>query len=1062
MAYFITKPNFPTYKKQGTYPSGSLAELGLNSDNLEKTSLGSWEDLSLSNNRFLLGGIDTYNVNPESVIKDNPENFQKENLFGFVYINNPLDEGVRITQSEIQNKLKLLNYDKKTNLDNYKKSSFPVKIDFGIDFLPTETLLVANYNQQRLLSGDIGNAGDIKLEDTEPLSTDIKNQENEELSNGNLEFFPNNTLPDNEVYRVWLDDWSVGYLNKKNPGDPVPIEIEPIVLNKNTPFKIKWNIFGKPESWGNLGSRRYSIPNGAYRIEFDPPLDKENYPIKILDRVKLFSYWDHEYNVTDIIGTLDTIESISLDVLYANDIDADALAIANTTLGFIAGKDWLPANAAQNKVAYLPSPFQLRGNAGQNQEQFESIGSNLADAYTWGNQYDKVEDRAASQYGGIPVLRSEDMPDDYEIIIRRPKSTEAENGVGFTKLEFENGDIKTTDGDDELSLFAKEIPHSPRQLSVDIPPALEEKSYPYSDGGAVNANELIGFRGGDDNGYWENGLAKADGNRVYNSTMRTRHGYFANDTNNPPSDVNNSGNGKEQSGLLTDDNTIKFFLLGSQATLDDSTTSDRKGYPTVIWSKDSEFVLYPNINTNDELELEPDKYYRLSFIIRIKRKFIGSYTNSSYKIKLGVGILDTSQDENNNGNVYDIKSLQSTHDETILDPLDDNEWVQLQISSKFFTNIESATNLKGIPYITVNSSQDAPALGASSLYNQSRAGNNFTGLSEDQQRFYLQIQEYQFANVEITNTDTSNFLDITNSSLYKYKVLQWGDEKQQLTNDDLLNSFYLNWYNTETPSEWVVKQYYNEATKTENFIKTYDKNTAKGYFNLTSHVYTKPGIKSIKAIVYRVNQDEDEISETKILTTNILINNSLLLTQDFSIFGGANFNFLPIVDNQAIIGGFDVDSKYHNSVSKIVKDDNFIDKDYLERVSARDYIEKINNNFLGKRPGQLDLGQTRVFTEPKDIYDFIGADKLEWINQGSGSLPVNSLATDIFIRDDKCVVDLNSSNTEYSAIQNQAGSEEIGILIGDYKINQSEGSSVQKQGVMETPLLETDNEKQAF
>ena len=111
---------------------------------------------------------------------------------------------------------------------------------------------------------------------------------------------------------------------------------------------------------------------------------------------------------------------------------------------------------------------------------------------------------------------------------------------------------------------------------------------------------------------------------------------------------------------------------------------------------------------------------------------------------------------------------------------------------------------------------------------------------------------------------------------------------------------------------------------------------------------------------------------------------------------------------------------------------------------------------------ELDLSQTRVYTESKDIYDFIGGDKLEWINNGSGSLPFNSLATDIFIRDEKCVIDLNPANSEFLTIQNQMGTKEQGILIGDYKVNQPKDGKVQKQGVMQTPLLETDNDNQAF
>ena len=309
------------------------------------------------------------------------------------------------------------------------------------------------------------------------------------------------------------------------------------------------------------------------------------------------------------------------------------------------------------------------------------------------------------------------------------------------------------------------------------------------------------------------------------------------------------------------------------------------------------------------------------------------------------------------------------------------------------------------------------------------------------------------------NETAQDFLDgeilsDVGNSFYRYQVIQWGDEKTLLTDDEIENTYFFNFYDKE---EYPAPNDYNILRYNQEIIYN-----SKSFSEKVNHTYLTPGVKSIKIVAYRYSKTGLYITETYLVNKNIVINDGLFSTKDFSVFGGANFNFLPIVDNQAIIGGFDIESKYHNSVSKIVKDDNFTDKDYLERVSARDYIKKLNNNLLGKQPGQLDLGQTRVFAEPKDIYDFIGADKLEWINQGSGSLPVNSLATDIFIRDDKCVIDLDPSKTEYSTIQNQAGSREIGILIGDYKINQSEGSGVQKQGIMETPLLDIDNEKQAF
>ena len=59
-------------------------------------------------------------------------------------------------------------------------------------------------------------------------------------------------------------------------------------------------------------------------------------------------------------------------------------------------------------------------------------------------------------------------------------------------------------------------------------------------------------------------------------------------------------------------------------------------------------------------------------------------------------------------------------------------------------------------------------------------------------------------------------------------------------------------------------------------------------------------------------------------------------------------------------------------------------------------------------------------------------------------------------------IDINPPNNEFLSLQNQAGTDEQGILIGDYKVNQPNNGRVQKQGVMQTPLLETDNDKQAF
>ena len=194
-----------------------------------------------------------------------------------------------------------------------------------------------------------------------------------------------------------------------------------------------------------------------------------------------------------------------------------------------------------------------------------------------------------------------------------------------------------------------------------------------------------------------------------------------------------------------------------------------------------------------------------------------------------------------------------------------------------------------------------------------------------------------------------------------------------------------------------------------------------------------------------------------------MINDGLLKSQDFSIFGGTDFNFLPLSDKEAIIGGLDRDSKYNNSVEKIKKDDNFIQEDYLERVSSRNYLRNFNEKLYGDSAGQLDLGQTRFFKEPKDIYDFIG-NRLSIVDNNFeiDTLPINSSATDIFINDGKCIIDLNPQDSEYLSIINKRGVGDKAILVGDYKINQPKDGAVQRDGVMQTPILENNIDEQAF
>jgi len=300
---------------------------------------------------------------------------------------------------------------------------------------------------------------------------------------------------------------------------------------------------------------------------------------------------------------------------------------------------------------------------------------------------------------------------------------------------------------------------------------------------------------------------------------------------------------------------------------------------------------------------------------------------------------------------------------------------------------------------------------------------------------------------------------------YRYQVAQWGDETKTLEDDSFLQTpFFAMYEMDEYPSIEDFNYKVNKAEQANNSKAIIRRKGGQIIYNKKSHVYNTPGLKNIKIIVYRYTKDGLILLSTTLVSKNIIISDGALKSQDFSIFGGTDFNFLPIVNNQAIIGGFDENSKYNNSVSQIVKDDNFIQEDYLERVSSKDYIRKFNDGLLGKSPEQLDLSTTRIFRKPFDIYDFITDDKQSIVdnNFNIDTLPINSSATDIFISDEDCTVELNMDDLDYLSIQNTRGNGDKAILIGDYKIDQPKDGAVQRQGVMETPLLDDIQDKQAF
>ena len=123
MAY-IKKDNYPSVKTSGTYPSGSIKELNLNSANLKEFSLGSWEDISISNKRFIYQNI--FSQAPlEDFVYSGLTGFEKEELFGFAFIQD--ENNTPVDLEELENKVKPIAYNNLNKSGSFIESSYPVK-----------------------------------------------------------------------------------------------------------------------------------------------------------------------------------------------------------------------------------------------------------------------------------------------------------------------------------------------------------------------------------------------------------------------------------------------------------------------------------------------------------------------------------------------------------------------------------------------------------------------------------------------------------------------------------------------------------------------------------------------------------------------------------------------------------------------------------------------------------------------------------------------------------------------------------------------------------------------
>ena len=114
----------------------------------------------------------------------------------------------------------------------------------------------------------------------------------------------------------------------------------------------------------------------------------------------------------------------------------------------------------------------------------------------------------------------------------------------------------------------------------------------------------------------------------------------------------------------------------------------------------------------------------------------------------------------------------------------------------------------------------------------------------------------------------------------------------------------------------------------------------------------------------------------------------------------------------------------------------------------------------------MDLGITRVFKKTYNIFDFIGGNALQIINNNfeypQDSLPLNSSATEILIDDGDCVVNLDPSDQTNDQVENNGTSDEKGVLMGDFRLVKNPKQKIRKEDAMQLPKLNTQKKRQAF
>jgi hypothetical protein len=367
--------------------------------------------------------------------------------------------------------------------------------------------------------------------------------------------------------------------------------------------------------------------------------------------------------------------------------------------------------------------------------------------------------------------------------------------------------------------------------------------------------------------------------------------------------------------------------------------------------------------------------------------------------------------------------------------------------------------------------------------------NNFTDL----QSYYTDLNDIAKASSPLNVTFTFDIKDINGNDFDDYEGIDNGPNEFYRHGDRVYYYFVIDWDDTKdrfkTIDDWLVSKPENTfdylELQNQNLYKVRKFNKDKNqYDELLSNVYTTPGIKNIKIIMFSVYEGQGnthpnyspdfEVGRWKLITSRIYLDIPPNQYPDFSDVGGGEYSTIPWPYTTVIIGGVDEKSKYKTSIQKTLSGGKIGEFDIIDEKFL---INDLQNDELGKSIRKLDLEQCRYFSTSYSIYDLLNINAIQNneiisfdnYDGETNKFPMESSVGEIFITDNQdkdlkenCKLELNTSELTDKTILDTSGNANKGLLIGDYKVKKNNKGQPMRRDSFIKVAKKTGNSKGAL